>query len=253
MSNSTTRSSETFLNRRPEWLIATIALCSWPALIPLLWSGPPHGHHGTDHHTTHDHVSHTPTAQAPSVTSTAGVALAVWVLMTVAMMLPTAIPAIRYTAFATHHRRRQRSVLLFALGFVAAWLPLAVPAVAWHLSGREPTVTVTAVTIILVSMWELTRTKRRALLRCHRTAPVRFTGRPADRSALAFGVTQGMTCVLTCGPAMLALMILNHPVVATILVAAAMPAQKILRWGIPLRVPFAAAGLGVAAIILITS
>src|SRR5262245_31370450 len=56
-----------------------------------------------------------------------------WLVMVVAMMVPTALPAARRVGVAALWRRRSRTVTLFLTGHVAAWAAfgaVALPAVA---------------------------------------------------------------------------------------------------------------------------
>jgi len=127
-----------------------------------------------------------------------GTGLAMWLLMVVAMMLPTTVPLVRYVATATRRSRRQRSILLFAAGHVAAWAPAALLVGVWAMvvpHGQVPR-WLAAAALATAGGWELTRWKRRALRRCHRTRPVRFCGRAADVSAARLGLANGRTCVL---------------------------------------------------------
>jgi predicted metal-binding membrane protein len=155
--------------------------------------------------------------------------LLAWTLMLLAMMLPTTVPAVRYVAFASRRARRQRSVVAFSLGYLAAWLPLGV-LVSLLLAMLPPLGPVpVAIGIALAGAWELTPVKLVALRRCHRTSPVRFDGLAADRSAASFGWKHGRTCVLIGGPAMIVLTALGHPAIATVIVAVIMFGQKIIR------------------------
>jgi predicted metal-binding membrane protein len=208
--------------RHPEWAPLGVSILGWMLLARLLWltsaeSGPMPG------------MKHGHPAMTGGIWATFGHEMLAWLAMLLAMMLPTTVPAVRYVAFASRRSRRQRSVLAFGLGYLAAWLPLGV-AVSLLLALLPPLGTVpVAIAIALAGAWELTPAKRLALRRCHRTAPVRFDGLAADRSAAAFGLEHGKTCVIIGGPAMVALTALGHPVIATVIVAVIMFGQKIIR------------------------
>jgi predicted metal-binding membrane protein len=207
------------LYRRPEWGVLAAAAVGWVVMVPIVWGGQGSGHH----------------RGAPvAPLALAGQSLLTFLIMTAAMMLPTTVPAVRYIAFASSRRRRQRSVAWFCAGYVASWLPLGLALAVAHAALPAIGVPGMALAIALTAGWELTPVKRRALRRCHRTYPVRFRGWAADRSAASFGWRHGLTCVVAGGPMMAALMLLGHPVVLTLLVAGVMLAQQALvrpeRW-----------------------
>ena len=208
--------------RHPEWAPLGVSLLCWVPLARLAWlpsmmSDPMPG------------MEHAHSAVRGDIGAAFGHELLVWILMLIAMMLPTTVPAARYVAFASRRARRQRSVLAFGLGYLVAWLPLGV-LVSLLLAVLPPFGAVpVAIAIALAGAWELTPAKRLALRRCHRTSPVRFDGLAADRSAAGFGWKHGRTCVFIGGPAMIALTALGHPVLATVIVAMIMFGQKIIR------------------------
>lgn len=206
----------------PEWAPLGVSLLGWVLLARLAWLPGA----GNDPMAGMDHSQLT---VGGGFWAAFGHELLVWLLMLIAMMLPTTVPAVRYVAFASRRTRRQRSVLAFSLGYLLAWLPLGVLVslllVTLPPLGPAPV----AIVLALAGGWELTRVKRLALRRCHRTSPVRFDGPAADRSAAGFGWQHGRTCVLIGGPAMVALTALGHPAIATMIVAAIMFGQKIIR------------------------
>jgi predicted metal-binding membrane protein len=208
--------------RHPEWAPLGASLIGWVLLARVLWFTP----------ATSDSMpgmGHAHSAMGDGTWAAFGHELLAWVLMLLAMMLPTTVPAVRYVAFASRRTRRQRSVLAFSLGYLTAWLPLGI-LVSLLRALLPPLGPVpVAIAIALAGAWELTPAKRLALRRCHRTAPVRFDGLAADRSASAFGWKHGNTCVIIGGPAMIALTALGHPVLATVTVAMIMFGQKIIR------------------------
>jgi predicted metal-binding membrane protein len=226
--------------RHPEWLLLVVAVAAWIVLTPLTAHpmGPLEhgGHHGT---------------LAGSAMEGFGSALAVWLLMVLAMMLPTTVPMVRYLGFGTEPARRQRSIGLFALGYVALWslpgLPLALLSSAVGVLSGWPL----AALVALAALWELTPLKLRALRGCCRTWPVRYTGPAADRAARQFGVRHAVPCLVSSGPAMAVLMLAGHPWPATVLLTALMMAQKLLsrpeRW----RVGVTLGGLATAALVLV--
>ncbi|GAA2108528.1 DUF2182 domain-containing protein [Microlunatus panaciterrae] len=250
------------LRRRPEWLVLVLAGIGWLLMVPLLWSHPETSMPGMAAPMAgHDHAAHQhgiTTSPAEAATSPLimvqlgqlAAALLGWLVMAGAMMLPTAVPAIRYVAFSSRRDRRQYPVLAFVVGFLLAWTPLGLVASLGHLLAQPGSTALTAAAVAVAAGWELTRMKHRGLLRCHRTEPIRFSGWAALRSSAAFGWRNGCSCVLACGPAMLALMLAGHPVVLTLVVAVIMFAEKMLRRGWRLTAAVAAAGWGFAALVL---
>jgi len=113
--------------------------------------------------------------------------IAMWEVMVAAMMLPATIPLVRHVAFATRRTRRQRSIALLCLGYLLAWLPLGAVTAVWHVLGVAPgaAAVVAAVALISAGVWELTPMKVRALRRCHRTLPIRYSGRAVGSLGVA--------------------------------------------------------------------
>jgi len=225
-----------YLYRRPEWSVVLLIVVAW-AGFALLARGP--GGHGmamgspapgvassTGHLAGHRVGA---ASTAPDWTAAAAYlrGIVMWEVMVAAMMLPATIPLVRHVAFATRRARRQRSIALLCLGYLLAWLPLGAVTALWHLLDLPARVVTAVATVALVSagVWELVPMKVRALRRCHRTLPIRYSGRAADRSALRLGLVNGQACVLACGPAMVALVVLGHPIVATLLVGMVMLLQ----------------------------
>ncbi|MFT4216234.1 MAG: DUF2182 domain-containing protein [Micropruina sp.] len=211
-----------------------LALAGWVWLaVGLGWfsvgSAPAGHHHGL--------------AEASGVHHPIDDGLLIWLAMIVAMMLPTAVPHLRYLGFNTARSRRQRSIALFGLGYLAVWL---VPGLALSLVGT-PTPAVLAVVVLAAGGWELTSIKRRALRRCCRTWPVGYTGSSADAAAVEYGLRHGMTCLLVTGPTMAASMLAGHPWWATVVAAIVMAAQKLLtqpeRWRAAVAIGWLASGV----------
>ncbi|ORM32797.1 DUF2182 domain-containing protein [Williamsia sp. 1135] len=200
------------LRSRPEWTVLAAVVAAWIVWCTLAMRSGGHADH----------------AQVQSYSMAAALdSGAMWLVMVMAMMLPATVPAIRYVAYATRRQRRQRSILLFAAGFVAVWVVLGVPVlgVAEIIGGP---VWIGVLALSAAALYELTPLKRKALRRCHRTLPIRFDGRPADQSCLRFGIHQGYWCVHTCGPAMVAVVLLGHPLLVTALVGAILFAERVL-------------------------
>jgi predicted metal-binding membrane protein len=129
-----------------------------------------------------------------------------WALMVVAMMLPTALPAVRHVAVNSLRRRRPRAMATFAAVYTLVWVAfgalvlLAAP--AW--SGLDRTA-VAAGALALAAAWQLSAPKRRALRDCHRPSPLPPTGRRATAGVVRFAMRNGTACVGSCWAMMLAM------------------------------------------------
>ena len=229
-----------YLYRRPEWSVVLPVIVAWAGLALLAW-GP--GRHGMAMGSSSSGVASSSGRMAghgvgPATTTADWAAaaaylrgIAMWEVMVAAMMLPATIPLVRHVAFATRRTRRQRSIALLCLGYLLAWLPLGAVTAVWHVLGVAPgaAAVVAAVALISAGVWELTPMKVRAL---------------------RLGLVNGQACVLACGPAMVALVVLGHPIVATLLVGVVMLAQATHRRGDQWRGYVAALGFLAACAVL---
>ncbi len=237
-----------WLGRHPEWLALLLAALGWVGLSAALgWLGSPAGwtlpsghHHGPD-----------ASAAVPHAHSLDGQVL-IWLAMVVAMMVPTTVPHLRYLGFNTRAARRQGSIALFLLGYLAVWFA---PGLALALIGTPPPAAL-ALVLLAAGAWELTPVKRRALRRCCRTWPVGYAGPSADAASVEYGLRHGLVCLLVTGPAMAALALAGHPAWATVALAAVMAGQKLLtrpeRWRTAVAIGWLASGVALAGAALST-
>jgi predicted metal-binding membrane protein len=133
-------------------------------------------------------------------------AIGMWTLMVVAMMLPTALPAIRHVAANTLRWRRPRAMSAFALIYSLVWVAFGVLVRAlsplWaSLSPREAS----AGALALAAGWQLTAPKRRAVRDCHRSAALPPTGPRATSGLVRFAWINSSACVRSCWAMMLAM------------------------------------------------
>lgn len=133
--------------------------------------------------------------------------LGIWVTMTAAMMLPTAVPAARRVARVA----RRVPTLLFTTGYLAVWTVYGLAAygifrlvdaldlgwLAWH---RGAPYAVGAV-VVAAGLYELTPFKRLSLRRCRNAA--------GGRNAFGGGLAHGFDCVGCSGPLMAVLFALG--------------------------------------------
>ena len=116
-----------------------------------------------------------------------------WVAMSIAMMVPTTVRPLMRAADGSARR-----AWAFLGGYVAAWLAAGVPAflvmnaIAW-------TPFWIALAWIAAGLYQLTPGMHRLVRSC---SSVRFSGDP-----LGYGLRQGLRCVASCAPVMLAVMV----------------------------------------------
>lgn len=134
-----------------------------------------------------------------------------WVLMLVAMMAPTLVPAIYHVRTSTFRHRRGRSTALFLAGFGAIWmvagadLLVAELAVAALAPGSYWPAIVTGLAALV---WQMSPDKQRCLNRCHNHRPLAAFGVAADWDVFRLGFAHGFWCVGSCWAAMLLPMML---------------------------------------------
>jgi predicted metal-binding membrane protein len=175
--------------------------------------------------------------------------LGLWVTMTAAMMLPSAVPAARHVARVA----RRMPTVRFTAGYLAVWTGDGLVAyalfrlvnsfdvgwLAWNRSGSY----VAGGVIVAAGIYELTPLKRLSLRRCRNT--------PHGGSALRSGLAHGVDCVGCSGALMAVLFVLGvMSLFWMAVVAVAIFAEKVLPHGPRLAPVFAVAlvalGLSVA-------
>ncbi len=122
----------------------------------------------------------------------AGSFAAMWLTMTIAMMVPTVLRPMQRAADGSVVR-----AVAFLAGYAAPWLVAGLPAFAvMGLVDWSPAWL--AFAWLIAGAYMLLPWTQRALADCRR---VRFSGSPGR-----YGVRQGVRCVASCGPLMLAVM-----------------------------------------------
>jgi predicted metal-binding membrane protein len=190
------------LRWRPEWPVAILTVLAWIVLVAwALWPDGDtgtHVGHGMDEHARHGF----------------GTAFAAWGVMSAAMMLPVALPAIRFVAFNSVRARRIRAMTLYVVGYLAVWLAFGAIALATERllesAIAEKKHLVLAGILIGASLWQISSVKRRALLRCHATVPLPPFGVRADVASARFGGMQGWRCLQSCWALMLVMALIGH-------------------------------------------
>ena len=136
--------------------------------------------------------------------------LAMWMVMMVGMMLPSAAPAVLlFDALQMRGDpggRGRRATALFAAGYVLAWAAFSVLATTaqWALSeamlisammtGKSPVFT--ASLLVLAGAYQFTRWKTACLSQCR--SPAEFLVRHRRRGPLLMGLQHGVQCIGCC-------------------------------------------------------
>ena len=146
-----------------------------------------------------------------------------WILMVIAMMSPLLGPPIRHVIARSYRWRRRRAIMGFLLGYGAGWAFAGIGAIALlvslAVSGYTTRPITGAVALLLAAAWHFLPIRGVALRLCHRTMALAPRGWAADRDCLRYGAVQGLTCLGSCLPAMLATMLAFPGVLAPALVA----------------------------------
>ncbi len=134
-----------------------------------------------------------------------------WVMMVLAMMLPSAAPMLaRYARHVGGSERAGTAVLLLAAGYLSVWCAYSLGATAlqWGLHEAQlatammvpATTTLAATTLIAAGLYQFTPLKRACVLRCHPPYPGLFDalGEVPQQGAYRAGLRQGLDCMGCC-------------------------------------------------------
>jgi predicted metal-binding membrane protein len=171
---------------------------------------------------------------------------AAWALMSVATTTPLTLPAVRHVYGNSIRVRRQWASLLYLVAYTVIWLVFGAVALLLPLHTVAPQWIAVAL-LVVAGLWQLTRTKSRALRACRRTIPLPPQGRRADLACVRFGFQQGWRCLVSCWPLMLLMALVPLHLAVMGVVAAFMYAEERTKLGREM-VRQAAALLAVAAI-----
>ena len=159
----------------------------------------------------------------PSILAAIGVAIGGWALMSVAMMVPVTLPAVRHVGLNSIRRRRRWAMAVYVASYLAVWVMFGVLALglvwalrstgtwstgAWSTGLGDHQLVVGA--LVIATGWQLTTWKRRAVVACQRTVPLPPAGWRADYGCAHFGVQQAGRCVISCWPLMLLMAVIGH-------------------------------------------
>jgi predicted metal-binding membrane protein len=185
-----------------------------------------------------------------------------WLLMIVAMMLPTTLPLLEKFRRMTQGRGDAASLLaLVVAGYVGVWFAFglvahaldrllldATPASPWLVANGW---IVGAAVIAGAGAFQFTELKRRCLEKCR--TPLSFVmqhwrGGHERRSALALGLHHGAFCLGCCWALMLLMFVVGTGSIGWMLaLGAAMAVEKNAMWGRRISAPLGIALLAVAA------
>lgn len=237
------------LRWRPEWPFVLVIVAAWALLLTGL--GPGQGNHPAVHdRPVHVHAAGTAGhGEWGTVVTGLPAALAAWTVMSVAMMLPVALPAARHVALNSIRKRRARAMTIFVAAYVAVWVLFGLPT----LLGVRAAVVVGGVgdrSLLLIALavaacWQASGIKRRSLAQCRRTVPLPPVGRRADAACARFGFLHGRRCLVSCWPLMVLMVVVVHGAIGWMIALTALVcAEELTRVGH--RLP----GLSAVALIL---
>jgi predicted metal-binding membrane protein len=120
-------------------------------------------------------------------------------LMALAMMVPTAMPAVQHAARTSLYWRRRRAAAEFLVVFLILWTAFSVlalgPLVSWLPAGSRFAL---PVALVAAALWQLTPLKLRALRACHRSRPLPPRGWRASAGVADFALHNGAACLASC-------------------------------------------------------
>jgi len=169
-----------------------------------------------------------------------------WVLMIVAMMLPSSIPLVlTFAALVRRRRDPARLVLLLLAGYLVVWtgfgiaawildrgIHAAVDALPWLAEHQQ---LILGTTLLMAGLWQFSPIRDRCLDECR--SPLgfvanRWRGTSERRESFAMGIAHGAFCVGCCWSLMLVMFGVGLGSVTAMLVLGGLTAvEKNLPWG----------------------
>jgi predicted metal-binding membrane protein len=194
--------------RRPTMPIEALIVCAWAATAALLL-----GEAAAASRSGHSllwwcslNAMPAMNMQAPSgaVPSAVAAGIPMWGLMTCAMMLPVTLPAVRHVAASSPHSRHRRTVAGFLGVYLSMWLLFGALALALvALLGHRSHTAAMFAALSVAAIWQMTRSKQRALNASQRSSTSPSGDRRAGTGALALGLRSGGACIGSCWAIML--------------------------------------------------
>ena len=211
--------------------IGALAIAAWLTL--WVWEGSPYGHY----------LHHSDGGLVPVEASLFAVG---WMLMIVAMMLPSSLPlVVTFSALVGRRRRPGQLVVLLLAGYLLVWgafglaawiadrgIHAAVDALPWL--AEHPQIII-ATTLAAAGLWQFSPLRDRCLDECR--SPLgfvlnRWRGTSERREALTMGIAHGAFCVGCCWSLMLVMFGVGLASLSAMLVLGAITAvEKNLPWG----------------------
>lgn len=128
-----------------------------------------------------------------------------WGLMAVAMMVPTAMPAVGHVGSKSLFWRRRQATVEFLAVFLGLWVAFSVVVLgmvsSWDVVSSPYAF---AAALALAALWQLTPLKLRAMRACHRSRPLPPRGWRASTGVADFALHNGSACLASCWAMMLA-------------------------------------------------
>ncbi len=181
--------------------------------------------------------------------------ITLWLLMTVAMMLPSILPTARHVGLVSYWDRRQRAIAAYATGYLAAWTFAGVALIgAIHVLQPVIGAPVTAAAVFAAAIaWQWSPRKQQALASCSIARPVPSSARGGDLGCLGLGAEVGMSCIASCWALMGATLATSHSVVSMIVVSGVILGERRTDPPRPRRVIPVVAALGVATVLALVA
>src|SRR5262249_3474115 len=195
--------------RHPEWWGLGLSLLAWLSFL-VQWGG------AVSSESNALHLHHHNQVEGMIFSWTAE--MIAWMVMVVAMMLPLIVDCIRITAMRSIWGRRHRAIFLFICGYLIVWMIAGLILYSVIISFETHTwfqpAIFSMIAFSLAAFWQLTATKRRALISCHRTIPLAPYGWHANADCLRYGWLIGGRCLVNCGVLMVACSLSGHSLAA---------------------------------------
>ena len=129
-----------------------------------------------------------------------------WMVMLLAMMLPTAVRPVAYLRSRVFRKSESGAVSAFIAGYLGVWVLAALPligiALAMRLIFPLPGVPF-ALALGLAIFWQAVPTRQFALNKCHGRPALPGFGSSTLGSCLGYGIDHGFWCLTACAPVML--------------------------------------------------
>lgn len=240
--------------------LVTLVLLAWVTL--WFWGGSPYGRF-----LNHAELGELSLGQGTGpLLLQAGLYVAGWTLMTVAMMLPTTLPLLEIFRRLTRERPDQtRLLILLVLGYLGIWLAFGIAAHVfdWVLHEafeesrwlQENRWVFGAGPLLVAGAFQFSQLKYRCLDKCR--APLSFVmqrwhGGNERVQALLLGASHGAFCVGCCWALMLLMFAVGTGNIGWMLaLAAVMATEKNMPWGRRLSAPLGAVLLAWGGLIVV--